>query len=217
VGTGDGSAAREGEHCNSSPGPAVLQITPATTFLYPPLSAPMIGSSAPSSALIQSIARYARWIDMGYLFCNFFGSGIIINGGIPRGAFMNLKLIVAILVIVAMPAYAQPKKPSAPPKKPSATNVTTDAQKVVKIISGDKARTQTYCDIGKLGDQIEEAEQKKDMNKIDELNKKMDELATKLGPEYAALMSRLQDIDPNSKEALEIGSALEALDKLCAK
>jgi hypothetical protein len=95
--------------------------------------------------------------------------------------------------------------------------VTTDAQKVVKIISGDKARTETYCDIDKLGDQIEEAEQKKDMNKIDKLNKKMDELATKLGPEYAALMSRLQDIDPNSKEALEIGSALEALDKLCAK
>jgi hypothetical protein len=128
----------------------------------------------------------------------------------PGAAFMNLKLIVAILVIAAMPAYAQPKKPSA-------TNVTTDAQKVVKIISGDKARTQTYCDIGKLGDQIEEAEQKKDMNKIDELNKKMDELATKLGPEYAALMSRLQDIDPNSKEALEVGSGLEALDKLCAK
>ncbi len=128
----------------------------------------------------------------------------------PGGAFMNLKLIVAILVIATMPAYAQPKKPSA-------TNVTTDAQKVVKIISGDKARTQTYCDIGKLGDQIEDAEQKKDMNKIDELNKKMDELATKLGPEYAALMSRLQDIDPNSKEALEIGSGLEALDKLCAK
>ena len=67
------------------------------------------------------------------------------------------------------------------------------------------------------GDQIEEAEQKKDMNKIDELNKKMDELATKLGPEYAALMSGLQDIDPNSKESLEIGSGLEALDKLCAK
>jgi hypothetical protein len=110
-----------------------------------------------------------------------------------------------------MPAHAQPKKPKTTPV------TTTDAQKVVKIISGDKARTQTYCDIGKLGDQIEEAEQKKDMNKLDELNKKMDELATKLGPEYVALMNKLQDIDPNSKEALEIGSGFEALDKLCAK
>ena len=29
------------------------------------------------------------------------------------------------------------------------------------------------------------------MNKIDELNRKMDEMATKLGPEYVALMARL--------------------------
>ena len=91
------------------------------------------------------------------------------------------------------------------------------AQKVVKTISGDKAKTQTYCDIGKLGDQIEDAEQKKDMKKIDELNQKMDELATKLGPEYVALMGDLQEIDPNSKDAEEISLALAGLDKLCAK
>lgn len=42
------------------------------------------------------------------------------------------------------------------------------------------------------------------MNKLDELNKKMVELATKLGPEYVALMNKLQDIDPNSKEALAV-------------
>ena len=94
---------------------------------------------------------------------------------------------------------------------------TAAAQKVVKTISGDKAKTQTYCDISKLGSQIEDAEQKRDMNRIDELNKKMDEMATKLGPEYVALMTRLEDIDPNSKEALEIGSAFDTLDKLCAK
>ena len=91
------------------------------------------------------------------------------------------------------------------------------AQRVVKIVSGDKVKTQTYCDIGKLSSQIEDAEQKKDMNKIDELNRKMDELATKLGAEYVALMTKLEDIDPNSKEALEVGSALATLDKLCAK
>jgi hypothetical protein len=55
------------------------------------------------------------------------------------------------------------------------------------------------------------------MNQIDELNKKMSEMATKLGPEYVALMTRLEDIDPNSKEAREVSSALETLDKLCAK
>ena len=55
------------------------------------------------------------------------------------------------------------------------------------------------------------------MNKIDELNKKMDEMTAKLGPEYVALLTRLEEIDPDSQEALEIGSALETLDKLCAK
>ena len=55
------------------------------------------------------------------------------------------------------------------------------------------------------------------MNKIDELNKKMDEMAAKLGPEYVALLTRLEEVDPDSQEALEIGSAFETLDKLCAK
>jgi len=124
---------------------------------------------------------------------------------------MNLKLIVGILLIAAVPAVAQTQKPNV-------TKVTkAGAQKVIKTISSDKAKNQTYCDIGKLGAQIDEAEQKKDMKKIDELNQKMEELATKLGPEYVALMDGLQDIDPDSKDAQEIGSMLEALDKSCAK
>jgi len=125
---------------------------------------------------------------------------------------MNPKLIAAILVIATVPVCAEAQTPSAG-KLTKAV-----AQKVVKIISGDKAKTQTYCNIGKLGSQIEEAEQKKDMKKIDELNQKMKELATKLGPEYVALMSGLQDIDPNSKDNQEIESMLvESLEKLCVK
>ena len=45
----------------------------------------------------------------------------------------------------------------------------------------------------------------------------MDELATKLGPEYIALMNELQDMDPDSEDGKEIGSTLEALEKLCSK
>ena len=45
---------------------------------------------------------------------------------------MNLKLIVAILVIAAVPVCAQAQKPSA------AKMTKADAQKVVKIISGDR-------------------------------------------------------------------------------
>jgi peptidoglycan hydrolase CwlO-like protein len=124
---------------------------------------------------------------------------------------MNLKLIVAILAIAAVPVCALAQKPGA------AKVTKADAQKVVKLISADKAKTQTYCDIAKLGDQIEQADQKKDNKKIDELSKKMDEMSQKLGPEYVALMDGLQDMDPNSKEGEDIGLTLEALDKLCAK
>ena len=124
---------------------------------------------------------------------------------------MNLKLIVAILVIAAVPVFAQAQPPS------TAKVTKADAQKVIKIISGDKAKTQTYCDILNLGVQIEEADQNKDAKKTDELNQKGDELAKKLGAEYIALMRGLQDIDPESEDGHEIGSVLEALDKLCAK
>jgi len=137
---------------------------------------------------------------------------------------VKLKLIVAALVVAAVPMCAQaqapnPPKPSKPAKAAPAAPVSkvAAAQRVVKTISGDKTKTETYCDIGKLGEQIEQAEQKNDMKKIDELNKKMDELATKLGPEYVALMGQLEDVDPSSKEGQDISSALGGLDKLCAK
>jgi len=94
-----------------------------------------------------------------------------------------------------------PPKAAKSAKAAPATPVTTVAA-TIKTISGDKAKIQIYCDIGKLGSQIEDAEQKKDMNKIDELNKRMGEMATKLGPEYVALLTRLEEIDPDSQEAL---------------
>jgi DNA-binding ferritin-like protein len=82
---------------------------------------------------------------------------------------MNPKLIVAILVIAATPACAQAQNPSA-------AKLRVDAQKVVKIIGSDKAKTQTFCDIGKLGEQIEEANEKRDGKTADELSQKMKEL-----------------------------------------
>ena len=124
---------------------------------------------------------------------------------------MNLKLIVAILVIAALPVFAQAQPPST-------VKVTkADAQKVIKIISGDKAKTQIYCGIVKLGDQIEQAGEKKDTKKVDELSQKIDELGKRLGPEYVALMDGLRDIDPESEDGEEIGSMFTAFDKLCAQ
>jgi hypothetical protein len=87
--------------------------------------------------------------------------------------------------------------------------------KVVKIISGNKAKMQTYCDMTKLGEQIERANDKKDNKMVNELSQKLAALVEKLGPEYVALMDGLQDIDPESEVGQEIESVLLGLDDLC--
>ncbi len=123
---------------------------------------------------------------------------------------MYLKLLVAAaLMIAAASEWAQADS--------AVTN--EDAQQVIEIISGDKEKTQAYCDMLKLGNQVERAEQGQNQESTDELDRQMDELAQKLGPEYVALMDEYKDIDPSSEAGQETGAivqeTIEALDKLC--
>ena len=119
---------------------------------------------------------------------------------------MSVKIFVAIWLIAAVPVCAHAQKPKVSK---------ADAEKVVTIIRSDKAKTQAYCEIGKLSEQIEQA---KDNNIADELSEKIDQLEETLGPEYVALMDGLQDIDPEKdKLGHEIISTLAALDRLCAR
>jgi hypothetical protein len=60
-------------------------------------------------------------------------------------------LILGILIISPLPLHAQGQQPNIAKLK-------ADAQRVVSIISGDKAKAQTYCQINNLVDQIGEAE-----------------------------------------------------------
>jgi hypothetical protein len=95
-------------------------------------------------------------------------------------------------------------------------NVTkADAQKVLKIISSNKAKIRIHCEMAKLGHQMEQANETGDAKKFDALFQRMYALGKKLGPEYAALIDGLQDIDPESEVGQEISSTLDALDNLC--
>ena len=120
---------------------------------------------------------------------------------------MKLKLIVTMLTIAAAPVCAQAQQSSTAKLK-------ADAQNVVKIISSDKGKTQAYCQITHLSDQLDDATEQE---KADELSQKITVLAGTLGPEYVALVHSLQEteIDPKSRDAQEIGSILIALDQLC--
>jgi hypothetical protein len=130
---------------------------------------------------------------------------------ITRGRPMQLKILATAIVIViaAVPFAAQAQK-AAPPTK-------AQTDKVVATIKGDKAKVQTYCDMNKLGEQLDQADQKKDQKKVDELSKKLDDMSQKLGSDYVALVNGMQDVDPNSKAGKDIAAALEPLDKMCGK
>jgi len=121
---------------------------------------------------------------------------------------MNKTLIVAILLIAEAPMYAQDQQSNA-------IKLKADAQKVVSIIKGDKAKTQVYCEINDLGEQIGEADQRKDDKNAEALSQQVTELEKKLGPEYLALVNNLNNMDPNSPEGREIDSILAPLDDFC--
>ena len=125
---------------------------------------------------------------------------------------MDVKVVVAILLIAAVPVYSQAQAPSVPKVRKD------DAQKVVTIITGDKAKTQTYCDIRKLGEQIEQAYEKRNFKLVDELSDKIETLEKTLGPEYAALADGLEHLDPeNDKLGADIMLEFAALNELCTR
>ena len=123
-----------------------------------------------------------------------------------------MKLVVAILLIAAAPVCAQAQTPSVPKVSKD------DAQKVVTIISGDKAKTQTYCNIQKLGEQMGQAHENRNLKLVEELLQKIDAMEKTLGPEFAALVEGLEQLDPeNDKLGAEIMSEFAALNRLCTR
>ena len=122
---------------------------------------------------------------------------------------MNVK-VVTILLIVGGPLSAQAQS------MPRASKA--DAQRVVEIISSDKVKTQAYCDLQDLSEQMERAYEQRNIKLADQLLKKIDTMGKTLGPEYVALIDRLELLDPdNDKLSAEIMFELTALNRLCAR
>ena len=124
---------------------------------------------------------------------------------------MKLKLVAAISALAATPALAHAQQ-GGPPKVPKPTKA--DAQNVVQIITSDKVKTQAYCDLNKLYDQLK-AVQQNDTKTVETLTNQASALIYKLGPEYLKLMDGLEQVDSNSSEAKEFMSILSELDKSC--
>jgi hypothetical protein len=85
---------------------------------------------------------------------------------------LNGLLIVAILLISTAPLYAQRQQQNVAKLK-------ADARNLVGIIGSDKTKTQTYCQIEDLSEQLI---QEKDRKKANALAEKIAELYKKMGP-----------------------------------
>ena len=118
------------------------------------------------------------------------------------------RLLIGLLLVLTAPLCAQAEQPDMAKLK-------ADAQKVVSVIRGDKAKSQTYCQINSLGGEIDLAAQARDEQKADALTKQINVLEKQLGPEYLALFDALNNADPNSVDFQDIMSLFENLDKTC--
>jgi hypothetical protein len=120
-------------------------------------------------------------------------------------------IVAAIFLIGAVSVCAQAQSPSVPRVSKD------DTQKVVAIISGDNAKIKNYCDILKLGEQMERAYENRDLKLADELLQKINTMEKTLGPEYAAV-DGLWQLDPkNEKLGAEIMLGISALNMLCRR
>jgi len=122
---------------------------------------------------------------------------------------MNRLLIAAIILIsTAPPLYAQRQQQNVAKLK-------ADARNLVGIIGSDKTKTQTYCQIEDLSEQLIQAVQEKDRKKANALAEKIAELYKKMGPEFAALIAIEKHVDLNSRDGQEIASIVASLGESC--
>jgi hypothetical protein len=125
-----------------------------------------------------------------------------------RTRHLNGLLIVAILTISTSPLCAQRQQQEVAKLK-------ADARNVVVIIGSDKTKTQTYCQIHDLSEQLILAVEENDRKKANALAEKIAELSEKMGLEFAALIDVGKRVNLNSPDGQEIASIIASLGESC--
>ena len=127
---------------------------------------------------------------------------------------MRLKLFVTVTILVtaSIAAFAQSDEPDNPAPPPPAIE---DAQNLVQTISADEAKLKAFCELDRLYEQIEKAEEKNDTKEVDALGVKIDSLERQFGPDYRRVMDALGEVDPNSAEGEKLTAIFEQLQKKC--
>ena len=129
---------------------------------------------------------------------------------IATGHSMNRLLIVAILLTSTVPLCAQRQQQNVAKLK-------ADARNLVGIIGSDKTKTQTYCQIDDLTEQLDQAVEKRHTKTAKALVERIAELNKKMGPDFAALVDIEKHVDLNSRDGQEIASIVASLGESCGE
>src|SRR4029077_13995670 len=121
-----------------------------------------INNPEPQSVLSGITAIVVTLMAAAFSFPNRsvenFNDALMVACG-SQGNLMNWALSIGILLVSTVPLFAQ--------DQPDPAKLKAGAQKVVSIISGDKGKTQAYCQINELGGQIGEANEDQDNKKAE--------------------------------------------------
>jgi hypothetical protein len=112
------------------------------------------------------------------------------------------------LLISTAPLYAQRQQQNVAKLK-------ADARNTVGIIGGDKAKTQTFCQILDLGRQLNQAVGE-DQKKAKALREEISRLQQQL-PEFLVLDNIVKRVDLNSPDGQEIASIIQSLNESCGE
>jgi len=123
---------------------------------------------------------------------------------------MNRLLIAGIVIVSTAPLFAQREQQNVAKLK-------ADARNLVGIIGSDKTKTQTYCQIEDLTEQLDGAVQEKDSQKAKALVKKIAQLNKKMGPDFARLVDIKNHVDLDSQDGEEIASIVASLGESCGE
>ena len=130
---------------------------------------------------------------------------------------MKLNLVVAILVIAAVPGSVQAQ--NAGTDVPQTTEEL--AQRAFETISNDKTQIKAWCDLGKVNDQLNEANQKGDRQEILKLGRQGNELMSKIDTKVAAwvVATKLQNKEVAAQWGIKVPAAIQEtvdrLDEVC--
>jgi hypothetical protein len=117
---------------------------------------------------------------------------------------------VAILAATTLGAGAEGEPVDQPPKP-----TLTDVRHLADEIAGDKSKLESYCSLGKLHDEMQQAVENNDLHAIDALTERINTFEQTLGPEYDRVIDGLDQIDLNTAEGQHLADVFKSLQDKC--